>query len=123
MADALLNFKLANHEKRGLFAGDCMEFMRGMESNTVALTITSPPYDNLRRYDGYTFNFEGIADELYRVTEKGGVVVWVIGDRINQGRSLTSFRQGLYFQSIGFSMHDVMIYRKKKLMQVNIKCV
>ena len=78
------------------------------------LTVTSPPYDNLRDYKGYSFNFEAIAKGLYRVTKRGGVVVWVVGDKVIKGsRTMTSFRQGLYFQEIGFQVHDVMIYQKK----------
>jgi len=97
-----------------LFAADCVDFMlREMSADCVDLTVTSPPYDSLRDYKGYEFNFEASAEGLYRVTAQGGVVVWVVGDRINAGRSLTSFRQGIYFQDIGFNMHDVMIYKKK----------
>ena len=99
--------------KTGLYIGDCVEFMHHMDPDCIDLTVTSPPYDDLRNYNGYHFDFEAIAKGLYRVTKKGGVVVWVIGDRINGGRTLTSFRQGLYFQEIGFLMHDVMIYQKK----------
>ncbi|MDE2638942.1 MAG: site-specific DNA-methyltransferase [Chloroflexota bacterium] len=87
--------------------------MRQWRDGAIQLTVTSPPYDQLRDYQGYDFPFEAIADELYRVTADGGVVVWVVGDRIKSGRSLTSFRQALYFQEIGFSAHDVMIYQKK----------
>ena len=97
----------------GLFVSDCIEFMLGMEEQTVDLTVTSPPYDNLRNYNGYSFDFENIAKQLYRITKSGGVVIWVVGDKINGGRTLTSFKQGLLFQEIGFSMHDVMIYQKK----------
>ena len=94
---------------------NAVEFMRSkMKPNSVDLTVTSPPYDNLRDYKGYVFEFEKIADELFRVTKKGGIVVWVIGDRIKDGnKSLTSFKNGLYFQKIGFRVHDVMIYAKK----------
>lgn len=67
----------------------------------------------MRDYNGYHFDFEGIAHQLYRVTKKGGVVVWVVGDKIDGGRSLTSFRQAIFFQEIGFVAHDVMIYQKK----------
>ena len=87
--------------------------MEAMDKNTIDLTITSPPYDDLRNYKGYSFDFENIARQLYRVTVMGGVLVWVVGDKIIGGRTLTSFRQGLFFQKIGFSMHDVMIYQKK----------
>ena len=96
-----------------LIVGNCVEVMRGWPEGIIDLTVTSPPYDKLRDYKGYDFPFEEIADELYRVTADGGVVVWVVGDRIKAGRSLTSFRQALYFQEIGFSVHDVMIYQKK----------
>ncbi len=96
-----------------LIVGNCVDVMRNWPEGIIDLTITSPPYDKLRDYKGYEFPFEEIADELYRVTADGGVVVWVVGDRINGGRSLTSFRQAIYFQEIGFSAHDVMIYQKK----------
>ena len=90
-----------------------VEVMRTWPDGIIPLTITSPPYDSLRDYRGYEFPFEEIAIELYRVTSPGGVLVWVVGDRINGGRSLTSFRQAIYFQEIGFTAHDVMIYQKK----------
>lgn len=96
-----------------LIVGNCVNVMRGWEKECVQLTVTSPPYDELRNYNGYVFPFEEIAEELFRVTAAGGVVVWVVGDRINGGRSLTSFRQAIYFQEIGFTVHDVMIYQKK----------
>ena len=99
--------------KEGFFVADCVEFMSEMEAGVVDLTVTSPPYDNLRDYKGYSFDFESIAKQLYRVTKRGGIVVWVVGDKINEGRTLTSFRQGIFFQEIGFQMHDVMIYQKK----------
>ena len=95
------------------YVADCVEFMRQVETNYIDLTVTSPPYDDLRDYRGYSFPFEEIASELFRITKEGGVVVWVVGDKINGGKSLTSFRQGIFFQEIGFSAHDVMIYQKK----------
>lgn len=97
-----------------IFRSDCVEFMKNMEEGSVDLTVTSPPYDELRSYKGYSFDFENIAKQLFRVTKKGGVVVWVVGDKIKKGnKSLTSFKQALYFQQVGFNVHDVMIYRKK----------
>lgn len=79
----------------------------------IDLTVTSPPYDNLRTYKGFTFDFEGIARQLYRVTKEGGVVVWVVADAtINGSETGTSFRQALRFMEIGFKLHDTMIYAK-----------
>lgn len=84
--------------------------------SSIDLTITSPPYDNLRDYNGFTFDFESLADELYRVTKDGGVVVWVVNDATIKGsESGTSFRQALYFMSIGFRLHDTMIYEKNSM--------
>lgn len=86
-----------------------------MPDNSIPLTLTSPPYDNLRTYNGNSsFEFEAIAQELYRVTVKGGVVVWVVGDATIKGSETgTSFKQALYFKGLGFRLHDTMIYRKK----------
>ena len=93
--------------------GDCLEEMKKMDDKSIDLTITSPPYDNLRDYHGYTFDFEGIARELYRITKDGGVVVWVVGDAtINGSETGTSFKQALYFKEIGFNLHDTMIWEK-----------
>jgi len=100
-------------EKIDLRLGDCLEVMQTIPDKSIDLTVTSPPYDNLRTYNGYTFDFEGIAKELYRVTKDGGVVVWVVGDAtINGSETGTSFRQALYFKEIGFNLHDTMIYQK-----------
>ena len=94
--------------------GNSIEFMSKMPSECVDLILTSPPYDNLRDYQGYNFDFEKMANEIFRVIKKGGVIVWVVGDKINKGnRSLTSFKQALYFQSLGLNAHDIMIYAKK----------
>lgn len=99
--------------------GDCLEVMRTMESESVDLTVTSPPYDNLRTYNGnieqWSFaKFQEITKELYRVTKKGGVVVWVVADSTIKGsESGTSFKQALWFMECGFNLHDTMIYRKQ----------
>ena len=92
---------------------NCIDTMARMEDNFIDLTVTSPPYDDLRTYNGYSFDFESIAKELFRVTKEGGVVVWVVGDATIKGsESGTSFRQALYFKEIGFNLHDTMIYQK-----------
>ena len=96
---------------------DCLEGLRGIDANSVDLTVTSPPYDDLRTYDETCeWNFEifkPIAKELYRVTKDGGVLVWVIGDAAKDGSETgSSFKQALYFKEIGFKLHDTMIYEK-----------
>lgn len=98
---------------------DCLDGLKSLEDNSIDLTVTSPPYDNLRTYqegDNFVWNFDTfkpIADELYRVTKPGCVVVWVVGDAvINGSETGSSFRQALYFQEIGFKLHDTMIYEK-----------
>ena len=101
-----------------LHNGDCLEIMKGVADNSIDLTVTSPPYDNLRTYAGtldWNFDiFKQVANELYRITKDGGVVVWVVGDATIKGSETgTSFRQALYFKEIGFNLHDTMIYRKQ----------
>lgn len=96
-----------------IYKGDCIDLMKQLPENYIDLTVTSPPYDDLRKYNGYTFNFEETANELYRITKKGGVVVWVVGDKTIKGSETgTSFKQALYFKEIGFNLHDTMIYHK-----------
>ena len=96
-----------------IYNEDCLETMKRMPDNFIDLTITSPPYDDLRIYNGYSFNFNAVASELHRVTKQGGVVVWIVGDSTIKGsESGTSFRQGLGFKDAGFNLHDTMIWRK-----------
>ena len=101
-----------------LYNGDCLDVMKTISDNSVDLTVTSPPYDNLRTYNGNInqWNFEKfkeIAKELYRVTADGGVVVWVVADATIKGSETgTSFRQALWFMECGFNLHDTMIYEK-----------
>ena len=105
-------------ELNRIYNEDCLEGMKRIPDGFVDLTVTSPPYDNLRTYNGnieqWSFEkFQGIAKELYRVTKQGGVVVWVVGDATIKGSETgTSFRQALFFMECGFNLHDTMIYSK-----------
>ena len=100
-------------EANKIYNMDCLDGMRLLEDKSIDLTVTSPPYDNLRTYNGFQWDFEGIAKELYRVTKDGGVVVWIVGDATIKGSETgTSFRQALHFKEIGFNLHDTMIYEK-----------
>ena len=64
--------------------------------------MTSPPYDNLRNYNGYDFNFKKMAKGLFRIMKKGGVVVWVVNDKINGGRTLTSLNRACILRKLAF---------------------
>lgn len=101
-------------ENNKIYLGDCLEYLKEMPDNFIDLTVTSPPYDNLRKYNNFNFDFENIAKQLYRVTKQGGVLVWVVGDATIKGSETgTSFKQALYFKEIGFNLHDTMIYAKE----------
>jgi site-specific DNA-methyltransferase (adenine-specific) len=107
-----------------LYNQDCLATMIQIDNNSVDMVLTSPPYDDLRtynkhlsgnktEYNGYSFPFEQIVQELFRIVKKGGVVVWVVGDATNKGSETgTSFRQALYFKECGFDIYDTMIYQK-----------
>lgn len=100
-------------ELNRIYNMDCLQGLKTLEDNSIDLTVTSPPYDDLRNYKGYSFDFENIAKELYRVTKTGGILVWIVGDATSKGsESGTSFRQALYFKECGFNLHDTMIYEK-----------
>lgn len=92
---------------------DCVAGMKQLPDESIDLTVTSPPYDNLRNYNGFSWDFEETARQLYRITKEGGVVVWIVGDAtINGSESGTSFKQALFFKSCGFRLHDTMIWYK-----------
>ena len=101
-----------------LMRGDCLEHMKGMDDCVIDLTVTSPPYDNLRTYnqDQWSWgedDWKPIIQELYRVTAEGGVVVWVVGDATVKGSETgSSFRQSLWAMDCGFRLHDTMIWVK-----------
>lgn len=100
-----------------LILGDNINEMQKMKNDCIDLTVTSPPYDNLRTYENsleWNFKiFTKVAKQLFRITKPGGVVVWVVGDAtINGSETGTSFRQALFFKKIGFNLHDTMIYEK-----------
>ena len=100
-----------------IYNEDCLEGMKRLPDGCIDLTVTSPPYDNLRTYNGYSWDFEGIAKELYRVTKDGGVVVWIVADATVKGSETgTSFKQALFFKECGFNLHDTMIFAKKNPM-------
>jgi DNA modification methylase len=110
-------------ELNTIYNEDCLITMSKMPNNFVDLVITSPPYDTLRDYKGYSFDFKKIAQELYRVVKEGGVIVWIVNDAVIKGSETgTSFKQALYFKEIGFNIHDTMIWSKKNPMpQVKTK--
>lgn len=96
-----------------IYNENCLDTMSRMTDNIIDLTVSSPPYDNLRDYKGYSFPFEKIVKELYRISKVGATVVWVVGDAIVEGSETgTSFKQALYFKECGFNLHDTMIYQK-----------
>lgn len=98
--------------------GDCLEVMATMDDKSIDLTVTSPPYDNLRSYNGNNdlwgeHVWRAVLAELYRITKDGGVVVWVVGDATIKGSETgTSFKQALHAMDCGFNLHDTMIWNK-----------
>lgn len=99
--------------------GDCLEVMKEIPDGSVDLTVTSPPYDNLRDYNGNNSLWservwKGVIKEIHRVTKEGGVVVWVVGDATVKGSETgTSFKQALWAKDCGFNLHDTMIWNKR----------
>jgi site-specific DNA-methyltransferase (adenine-specific) len=100
-------------ELNQIYVEDCLDTMAKLDNDFIDLVVTSPPYDNLRSYQGYSFDFDSSAIELYRVLKPSGVLVWVVADATIKGsESGTSFRQALFFLELGFNLHDTMIFAK-----------
>ncbi len=106
-----------------LHHGDNVEILRSFPSESIDLTVTSPPYDSLRTYGGHEWGwdeFVQLAPELFRVTKQGGVVVWIVNDATVDGSETgTSFRQALHFKECGFRLHDTMIWHKTNALPLN----
>lgn len=100
-------------EVNKIYNEDCCKTMLKMGEDFIDLTVTSPPYDSLRSYDGFSFDYDNVFSYLYRVTKDGGIVVWVVGDETKNGSETgSSFRQALCAMDCGFRLHDTMIYQK-----------
>ena len=97
-----------------IWQADCTDALRNFEDDSIDLVLTSPPYDNLRNYKGYTFPFKKIAFELTRIIKPGGVIVWIVNDAtVGGSESGTSFQQALHFKELGLNIHDTMIFKKR----------
>lgn len=104
-----------------IYNNNCLDYLKSLPDNSIKFTLTSPPYDDIRDYNGYSFPFEDIANELWRTTKVGGVIAWNVADATVKGSETgTSMRQALYFMSLGFRLHDTMIYAKKNPMPAGV---
>ena len=100
-------------EVNRIYCDDNVQGLKRLPAECIDLTVTSPPYDDLRTYKGFSWDFKGLAAELYRVTKPGGVIVWVVNDAtVNGSETGTSFKQALHFKDVGFNLHDTMIWQK-----------
>lgn len=96
-----------------IYHENCIKTLQRMDDDLLDMTITSPPYDDLREYKGYDFPVEDIAEWLLRKTKHGGIVIWVVADRtVNGSETLTSFEHAQTFKNVGFNVHDTMLYVK-----------
>lgn len=96
-----------------IYNENCLATLDRLQDGLIDMTLTSPPYDDLRDYNGYHFPVEEIASKLFAKTQDGGVVIWVVGDRTVKGdETLSSFKHAFAFKEAGFRVHDTMIYAK-----------
>lgn len=104
---------IAGKSEGAIVCGSNTDVLRTIDDGKIDLTVTSPPYDDLRSYEGYELNVEKLIKELFRVTKEGGTVVWIVGDATIDGSETgSSFRQALKFKDVGFHLNDTMIYQK-----------
>jgi hypothetical protein len=92
-----------------LFQCEALEGLTDILSESIPLVVTSPPWGKTRIYGGHQFDFEAVADELWRVIAPGGVVCWHHQDQIEDGsESLERCRQLMYFRGLGFRVHQTL---------------
>lgn len=93
---------------------NCISTLERMPDEFLDMTLCSPPYDDLRAYNGYDLPLDELVRLLYAKTKLGGVVIWVVGDKTEDGsESLSSFDHAIAFVRGGkFKLHDTMLYVK-----------
>ena len=103
-----------------IYNQDCVAWMQGQPDHSIDMVLTSPPYDDLRSYQGYAWDVSAVFRELYRVIRPGGVVVWNVADATVRGSETgSSMRQALTAMDLGFRLHDTQIYVKRNPMPTN----
>jgi DNA modification methylase len=108
-------------EEYSLYHTNCLDYLKEQSDESIKFVLTSPPYDNIRDYNGYSFDFESIAKELARCLAPGGLIIWNVADATVKGsESGTSMRQALFFMDQGLRLHDTMIYAKKNPMPASV---
>lgn len=97
-----------------VICGDAIEILKKIPSNSINLVVTSPPYDDIRTYNGFSLDLPAVGRELHRVLKDGGIVAMVIQDATrNFGKTLTSFRTIVdWCDNTGFKLFETVIYRK-----------
>ena len=100
---------------------DNVAVLSSLPAESVDLFVTSPPYDNLRKYGGQPWDFKALAGEMTRTLKVGGVIVWNVSDSVvNGSESLTSMRQAIHFHDVlGLRVHDTQIYLKNSYVPKN----
>lgn len=97
-----------------IYCSDCVDGMKQIQDNSIDLVVTSPPYDGLRTYNGFSFDLHATGEQIYRILKPGGICAMVIQDQTKDfGKSLTSFRTILdWCDSFGFKLFENIIYHK-----------
>ncbi len=97
-----------------IICGDSKIELTKLPDNCVDLVVTSPPYDNIREYTGFSLDLNKIGIELFRVMKVGSIVAIVIQDQTkNFAKTLTSFRLAIdWCDNIGFKLFECLIYKK-----------
>lgn len=97
-----------------IYCSDCVEGMREIPNESIDLVVTSPPYDNTRDYNGFSYDLHATGQEIFRVLKDGGIAAMVIQDQTQDfGKTLTSFRTIVdWCDNIGFKLFECVIYRK-----------
>jgi len=98
-----------------IICADNVSLLKTLPDECIDLVVTSPPYDELRDYNGYILDLHGLGEQLLRVLKDGGICVMVIQDSTKDfAKSLTSFRTIVdWCDNIGFRLFECNIYNRQ----------
>jgi site-specific DNA-methyltransferase (adenine-specific) len=106
--------RIGDLELDSTYCMDCIEGMAKLPEGSVDLMVTSPPYDRIRSYTGFTCDLHETGGLVFRALKEGGIAVMVLQDQTRDfAKSMTSFRTILdWCDEIGFRLFETVIYRK-----------
>lgn len=110
-----------------VLVGDARQLSKSLLDNSVNVTITSPPYFDLKdygrpdqigfgqKYEVYLEDLASVFKEIYRATKSNGSL-WIIVDTFRRDQEVLPlpFDIATKIKSIGWTLRDIVIWKKER---------